>query len=67
MVGAGLSGDAARRYVDEWIVTITEVTGSARRIRELLSAGTDEEAAALLPVECPYPLPAAVGAVIGAS
>src|SRR5262249_27318258 len=63
----GLSGEAARRYVDEWIVSLVDVTGLARQIRELLDAGDDAAAGGLLPVERPYPLPAEIGAVIGAS
>lgn len=53
----GLSGEAARRYADEWTVAIRDVTPLARRIRELLR--TDDQAAAtrLLPQEPPYPTP----------
>lgn len=63
----GLSGEAVGRYVDEWIVTITEATGVANAIRNRLAAGDDVGAADLLPAEAFYPLPAAVGAVIGAA
>ncbi|GIF46192.1 hypothetical protein Afe04nite_07310 [Asanoa ferruginea] len=63
----GLTGVAAARYVDEWITGITEVTGTARAIRELLRAGDDTAARALLPVERVYPLPAPVAANIGAA
>lgn len=62
----GLSGEAVDRYVDEWIVGVTDVTGVARAIRDLLDAGDDEGAARRLPDERPYPLPAAVAEVIGA-
>nr|WP_309245992.1 DUF4291 domain-containing protein [Verrucosispora sioxanthis] len=62
----GLSGEAVDRYLDEWIVAITEVTGLAHAIRDRLVAGDDAGAAALLPTERAYPLPAEIGAVIGA-
>jgi hypothetical protein len=60
----GLSGEALNRYVDECTVAVTEVTPSARTIRDLLRVGDERAAAALLPTERPYPLAAKVGAVI---
>jgi hypothetical protein len=63
----GLSGQAVGRFVDEWIVAIADVTSSARTIRDLLRAGDKAAAAALLPVERPYPLPPDIGSVIDAS
>ncbi|MGW3660770.1 DUF4291 domain-containing protein [Streptomyces sp. NPDC005151] len=50
----GLSGEAARRYVDEWTVGITDVTATAREIHGLVSRGEAAGARALLPVESPY-------------
>ncbi|MFI5493304.1 DUF4291 domain-containing protein [Actinoplanes sp. NPDC051859] len=44
----GISGDAVRRYVDDWTVSITEVTPLVKRI----AADRDP---ALLPEERPYP------------
>ncbi|MGW2845153.1 DUF4291 domain-containing protein [Streptomyces sp. NPDC001274] len=52
----GLSGEAARRYADEWTVSIRDVTPLARRIHGLVRDGRLDEAAALLPEESPYPL-----------
>ncbi|WP_190109072.1 DUF4291 domain-containing protein [Streptomyces cinnamoneus] len=52
----GLSGEASRRYADEWTVAITDVTPLAARIRRLVAEGATGEAAALLPQERPYPL-----------
>lgn len=60
----GLSGEAVDRYVDDWTVGITEVTGLAHSIRDRLAAG--DEADDLLPVENAYPLPSAIEAAIGA-
>jgi len=53
----GLRGEAVRRYVEEWIVSITEVTELARRIE----ATRDP---VLLPVERPYPVSAEIAAIL---
>ena len=63
----GLSGAAVDRYVDDWIAGITDVTAVAQAVRGRLVAGDEAGAAGLLPVERPYPLPAAIAAVVGAS
>jgi hypothetical protein len=63
----GLAGEAVARYVDEWIVGITDVTALAHRIRGLVRSGDLAAAAAALPPERPYPLPATVAAAIGAT
>ncbi|WP_320066306.1 DUF4291 domain-containing protein [Micromonospora sp. RTGN7] len=57
----GLTGEAARRYVDEWLVDITDVTATAHAIRGRLDADDDAGAESLLPAERPYPLPDGVG------
>ncbi|WP_405635227.1 DUF4291 domain-containing protein [Streptomyces sp. NBC_01178] len=54
----GLSGEAARRYADEWTVAIRDVTPLAREVHAAVRAGERERAAALLPVETPLDLPA---------
>ncbi|WP_181804017.1 DUF4291 domain-containing protein [Streptomyces shenzhenensis] len=51
----GLSGEAARRYVDEWTVAIRDVTPLAREIHALVSSGSLDTAARLLPREHFYP------------
>ncbi|WP_327225912.1 DUF4291 domain-containing protein [Streptomyces platensis] len=53
----GLSGEASRRYADEWTVAIRDVTPLAREVRALVRAGETAAAAALLPEERPYPAP----------
>jgi Domain of unknown function (DUF4291) len=63
----GLSGQAVDRYIDEWTVALTDVTATAHTIHELLRAGDDHAAAALLPTERAYPLPTQTAAVIAAS
>lgn len=52
----GLSGEAATRYEDEWIVGIEDVTPLATEIHARVRAGEPERAAELLPPERPYPL-----------
>jgi hypothetical protein len=63
----GLSGVAMRRYVDEWVVGITDVTGLAHRVHDLVRQGRDAEATAALPPESAYPLPPAAGDAVGAT
>nr|WP_246619666.1 DUF4291 family protein [Streptomyces corallincola] len=52
----GLSGEAAARYADEWIVGITDVTPLARTVHAHVREGELAEARRLLPVETPYPV-----------
>ncbi|WP_437113732.1 DUF4291 domain-containing protein, partial [Streptomyces roseoverticillatus] len=50
----GLAGEAARRYADEWTVSITDVTPLAREIHGLVTAGDLDKARRKLPQERPY-------------
>nr|WP_037890575.1 DUF4291 domain-containing protein [Streptomyces viridochromogenes] len=50
----GLSGEAAARYADEWIVGIEDVTPLATKVHAHVWAGELERAAELLPQERPY-------------
>ena len=63
----GLAGEPVDRYVDEWTVTIVDITSTVRRIRGLLAAGDHLAAAAQLPAEHAYPLPEHLRERIGAS
>ncbi|MFF9068098.1 DUF4291 domain-containing protein [Streptomyces sp. NPDC014891] len=54
----GLSGEASRRYADEWTVSVRDVTPLAHRVRDLVRAGDLPAARNLLPHEPPYPEPA---------
>ncbi|MFE4409812.1 DUF4291 domain-containing protein [Streptomyces sp. NPDC056821] len=49
----GLSGEAVRRYADEWTVSISDVTPLTRDIHALVSSGDLGSAARLLPKERP--------------
>jgi hypothetical protein len=63
----GLSGEAVDRYVDQWIVNLTDITTSVRTVHDLLSAGDETSARGLLPPERPYELPAHLADAIGVS
>ncbi|MEV4385141.1 DUF4291 domain-containing protein [Micromonospora sp. NPDC049580] len=63
----GLSGTAVARYVDDWIVAVTDITPTVHRVRELVRAGDERAATDHLPVESPYPLPAQIAARLGAT
>ncbi|MFD8996200.1 DUF4291 domain-containing protein [Streptomyces abikoensis] len=52
----GLAGEAARRYADEWVVSITDVTPLAHAIHAHVRDGDLDAARQLLPRESPYPL-----------
>lgn len=62
----GLSGDAIRRYADEWISSITDITAAAREVGQLAPADRAREAARRLPAERVYPLDPALAVRIGA-
>ncbi len=51
----GLTGEAARRYADEWTLTVRDVTPLAHEIHALVRAGDLDTARRLLPRERPYP------------
>ncbi|UJV45221.1 DUF4291 domain-containing protein [Streptomyces sp. AMCC400023] len=52
----GLTGEAARLYADEWIVSITDVTPLARMVHTHVQDGELDAAHQLLPDERPYPV-----------
>ncbi|MFI0469372.1 DUF4291 domain-containing protein [Saccharopolyspora sp. 5N102] len=63
----GLGGAAVDRYVDDWTVSITDVTPLMRKTAELVAVGNLEAAEAALPAEAPYPLPWRIGQPLGAT
>lgn len=63
----GLSGEAVRRYLDQWITSITDLTPLAERIHRHVSSGDLSAAQAEIPAEQVYPLPSSISARIGAS
>src|SRR5262249_34570640 len=50
----GLSGEAVRRFVSDWIVTISDVTELSGFIHDIVQSGDLERAARYLPRERPY-------------
>jgi len=66
-VQVGLGGEAVDRYVDDWIVGLTDVTERLHAAAARLAAGDEDAAAALVPVEPPYPLPPGLAEAVGAS
>ncbi|MEV8351188.1 DUF4291 domain-containing protein [Streptomyces niveus] len=51
----GLTGEAAERYAQEWIVSINDVTALAHAIHAEVKDGALDAARQLLPAELPYP------------
>ncbi|MFJ5776935.1 DUF4291 domain-containing protein [Streptomyces sp. NPDC093094] len=52
----GLSGEAAHRYADEWIVSVDDVTPLAHAVHGHVRDGDLDSARRLLPPERPYPV-----------
>ncbi|MER7195679.1 DUF4291 domain-containing protein [Streptomyces flaveolus] len=53
----GLTGEAAHRYADEWMVSITDITTLTYTIHDHVRDGDLTAARRLLPAEQPYPVP----------
>ncbi|MFI2673103.1 DUF4291 domain-containing protein [Streptomyces albidoflavus] len=53
-VQLGLSGEAVRRYADEWLVSVSDVTGLAHAVHARVREGDEAGARELLPEEVPY-------------
>jgi len=63
----GLSGEAVDKYVDEWIVSVTDVTVTMKSIHLALAEKRLDEAMKALPEERPYPLPEELKRILGAT
>ncbi|TYB95507.1 DUF4291 domain-containing protein [Micromonospora sp. WP24] len=63
----GLSGEAVDRYADDWVVAVTDITSTVQHVRELLRGGDEQAAAAHLPIERVYPLPAQIASSLNAT
>lgn len=53
----GLSGEAVGRYIDDWIISVTDVTATMRLIDGYLKIGDVQAAKGCLPKETPFALP----------
>ncbi|MEV0704645.1 DUF4291 domain-containing protein [Saccharopolyspora sp. NPDC050389] len=63
----GLGRESVDRYVDDWTMSITDVTPVMRKTHELVAAGNLEAAGATLPAEASYLLPERIGRPLGAT
>lgn len=54
----GLAGEASRRYADEWIASVRDVTALAHEVHALVREGRLDEARARVPEERVYPVAA---------
>ncbi len=61
----GLSGEAVQRYVNDWIINITDVSELNATIKALVDEGKLNEAKALLPKEKTYVIPDNIKSRIG--
>lgn len=61
-VQVGLSRNVTREFVDDWIVSITDLSERAAKIRAFVHGGRSDRARALLPPERPYPVDASIAA-----
>ncbi|KAL4891212.1 hypothetical protein BDV59DRAFT_182755 [Aspergillus ambiguus] len=55
-IQVGLGQDSVDRYVDEWTVSITDVTATMKQVAQYFADGKVEEAKACLPEERAYPI-----------
>jgi hypothetical protein len=62
----GLSREAVRHYCDEWIRSVTDITATVHRLRQLDPTGRTAAAGQLLPVEQVYPLSPVLACRVGA-
>jgi hypothetical protein len=65
-IQVGLSGEAVRSYLDQWITSITDLTPLAERIHRHGSSGDLSAGQAEIPTEQAYPLTSSISARIGA-
>lgn len=66
-IQVGLSREAVDRYINEWIVGITDITATAHSIAQLVEHGDLDSAQRQLPDEKSYPLPHDLAVKTGAS
>ncbi|MCP2322060.1 hypothetical protein HDA40_000567 [Hamadaea flava] len=53
-IQVGLSGEAVRRYTEDWIVGIDDITTQCQAIRAVIRGGGLDDARDMLPAERPY-------------
>lgn len=62
----GLSGESARKYVEEWIVSLTDITDTVRQLNAHRKRGEYAQIEAALPQEEVYPISDRLKAIIHA-
>lgn len=60
----GISGAMVEKYVNEWIVAISDITSQVKQMKKLLDAGKEDELLQQLPQEAVYPLPQKIQKII---
>lgn len=65
-IQVGLSGEAVKCYVRDWIISITDVTEIVHTIHSEIRQGRTGEAMRMLPTERHYPLPEHISQRVGA-
>jgi len=65
-IQVGLSGPAVERYVQEWIVSVSDITALAHRVEQLVRSGQADLAQGLVPAERVYPVAPALARRVGA-
>ncbi|MCU4158279.1 DUF4291 family protein [Carboxylicivirga sp. A043] len=66
-IQVGLTGIAVEKYVNDWIVSIEDISDKCRGINYLISDKKTEEARNMLPLENIYPITDNVRSIIFAS
>jgi len=61
----GLTGEAAERYVNEWVRTITDITETVTELRDLEPEARAKATRGIVEHECPYPLQPSTRSRIG--
>ncbi|RKH41123.1 DUF4291 domain-containing protein [Corallococcus sicarius] len=64
-IQVGLSRAVIQRFVEEWTVSITDLTPLVQKLRKHLDEGRADQATRLLPKEAVYPVPAEVARRLG--
>ncbi|GAA1814036.1 DUF4291 domain-containing protein [Luedemannella flava] len=59
-IQVGVGRSLIREYVGDWVVSLTDLTPTVRKIAAMVRAGQSAKAERLLPPERPYPLDPAV-------
>jgi hypothetical protein len=64
-IQVGLGRAVIQRFVDDWTVSITDLTPLVHKLRKQLDEGRADQAARLLPKEAVYPVPAGLTRRLG--